>query len=94
MAIVAIDLALERMPSNTAGNGALSAYRRWLTRVGVRKPRALIAFVLLCLVAEAINAAFTYPALRSGWFTTLVQPTWSPPSVIFGPVWTALYLSQ
>lgn len=25
------------------------------------------------------------------WYSTLIRPTWAPPSWIFGPVWTVLY---
>ncbi len=26
------------------------------------------------------------------WYSTLIRPTWSPPSWLFGPVWTFLYI--
>lgn len=26
------------------------------------------------------------------WYSTLVRPTWAPPSWLFGPVWTFLYV--
>lgn len=25
------------------------------------------------------------------WYSTLIRPSWSPPSYLFGPVWTFLY---
>ena len=26
------------------------------------------------------------------WYSTLIKPTWAPPSYLFGPVWTFLYV--
>lgn len=26
------------------------------------------------------------------WYSTLIRPTWAPPSWLFGPVWTFLYI--
>jgi len=29
---------------------------------------------------------------QSAWYVELVKPTWAPPSWLFGPVWTVLYI--
>jgi tryptophan-rich sensory protein len=29
---------------------------------------------------------------QSNWYSTLVRPEWAPPSWLFGPVWTLLYI--
>ncbi len=42
---------------------------------------------------NCFNTWYTYPMNTSStWFQTLIKPTWAPPSWIFGPVWTLLYI--
>ena len=52
---------------------------------------ALIAFIIICNLAGAIGAIFTFNAIPT-WYAALAKPSFSPPNWIFGPVWTALYI--
>lgn len=51
----------------------------------------LAACIILCLVAGFIGSAFTTPHIP-GWYAGLAKPSFTPPSWLFGPVWTALYI--
>jgi tryptophan-rich sensory protein len=51
----------------------------------------LFGFTILSFGAAAIGSAATIPNL-SPWYDALRKPSWTPPSAIFGPVWTVLYL--
>ena len=44
-----------------------------------------------CLLAGFLGSLFTARSVGT-WYLTLVKPAWNPPSYVFGPVWTALYL--
>ena len=45
----------------------------------------------LCLGAGIIGSFFTVSAIPT-WYQTLNKPFFSPPNLIFGPVWTTLYI--
>lgn len=51
---------------------------------------SLLAWVGLCYCAAALGAAFTSRSVGE-WYGTLVKPSWTPPSGVFGPVWSLLY---
>ena len=51
----------------------------------------LLAFVLVSELAGIVGSFFTFSNIPT-WYATLEKPTFSPPSWVFGPVWTFLYL--
>jgi tryptophan-rich sensory protein len=53
----------------------------------------LVVFLIVCFAAAGIGGAVTTPKI-AGWYATLAKPSWNPPNWIFGPVWSALYLSM
>ncbi|MBN1569513.1 MAG: tryptophan-rich sensory protein [Acidobacteria bacterium] len=51
----------------------------------------LALFIAVCLLVAGFGGFFTAGSVRQ-WYPQLDKPSWTPPSWIFGPVWTALYL--
>ena len=51
----------------------------------------LLLFILLCLAAGAVGSIFTAEAIPT-WYQSIIKPAFNPPSWIFGPVWTILYV--
>jgi len=51
----------------------------------------LILSIGVSLAAGAVGSIFTASSVSS-WYQTLVQPDFAPPSWLFGPVWTLLYV--
>ena len=52
---------------------------------------ALAIFVLLPLAAGGLGSIATARSVAE-WYPLLVKPWWNPPSWVFGPVWTVLYI--
>jgi tryptophan-rich sensory protein len=51
----------------------------------------LIVSVVGCEAVGNIGTIFTAPKIPT-WYAGLVKPAFQPPSWLFGPVWTALFL--
>jgi translocator protein len=55
---------------------------------GKRSLLGLVVFIALSFGAAAIGGLATDP----GFYTELDRPPWAPPSWLFGPVWSVLYV--
>jgi translocator protein len=51
----------------------------------------LIISLILPQIAGGLGAFFTISSVQS-WYLTINRPSWNPPSWLFGPVWTTLYV--
>jgi translocator protein len=51
----------------------------------------LIVFLAICLGAGGLGSIFTANSVRD-WYPRLRKPAGTPPSWVFGPVWTTLYV--
>ena len=54
---------------------------------------ALAGFLVLCFAVAALGGLTTTPNIPN-WYAGLAKPSWTPPSWVFGPVWSVLYLSM
>jgi len=59
-------------------------------KTGTKDLVGLAVCLAACLGAAALGALFTGPAVGT-WYQEIRKPAFSPPSWVFGPVWTALY---
>jgi len=51
----------------------------------------LLLAIVMCELAGIIGSFFTTPAIPI-WYASLVKPSFNPPSWLFAPVWTILFL--
>jgi translocator protein len=54
----------------------------------VRPWLALVVSLLLVAAVAVIGSRFA----PGSWYAELSKPAWTPPSAVFGPVWTVLYI--
>jgi tryptophan-rich sensory protein len=60
----------------------VSKKRHWLS---------LLVLILATFGASAFGVLAATSSLTS-WYPSLVKPSWNPPTAIFGPIWSVLYL--
>ncbi len=62
-----------------------------MRRSSIHPAVLLIITVAICLAAGVIGSFFTTPHIPT-WYADLNKPWFTPPSWVFGPVWTILYI--
>jgi len=51
----------------------------------------LVVSILACLMAGFIGSLATISSIPT-WYAKLTKPAWTPPSWLFAPIWTTLYI--
>ncbi len=54
---------------------------------------ALVGFLAAAFATAAIGSLATFRGVET-WYPGLSKPAWTPPSALFGPVWSALYIAM
>lgn len=57
----------------------------------IKKVLCLVLAIGICLLAGYVGSLYTTPSIPT-WYEGLQKPELTPPSWVFAPVWTALYI--
>ena len=52
---------------------------------------SLFLILFITFIASAIGG-FTTSSFKEPWYSQIILPSFNPPSWVFGPVWTTLYI--
>jgi translocator protein len=52
---------------------------------------SLFLILLITFIASAIGG-YTTASFKEPWYSEIILPSYNPPSWVFGPVWTTLYV--
>jgi len=61
--------------------------------MNLRSLLTLVVAIAVPLLAGGIGGIVSAQAIPT-WYQQLEKPAWNPPNWLFGPVWTALYISM
>lgn len=64
-----------------------------VSRGSARRWNGLALSVVICLAVEVLAGFLTQQSVKT-WYPGLQKPDWTPPSWLFAPIWTALYISM
>jgi tryptophan-rich sensory protein len=70
--------------------GITSAIRALMPQTNKDKTKLALS-IIICLAVGGLGSFFTASSVGS-WYQTLQKPPLNPPSWVFGPVWTTLYV--
>ena len=51
-----------------------------------------LTFILLITFLASGIGGFTTATFKEPWYSQIILPSFNPPSWVFGPVWTTLYI--